>query len=170
MFPIQLNTHIGYLPKLKLHYLEISEEVVQSLGGKFKVRMICTVNSKVTFQCGLVALGQGRGYITISGSRMKKASLSRGDQVSVLLENDDSEYGVEVPEELEELLRQDEEGNQRFSQLAMGMKRYIIQYVAGVKSSQLRIDRALLLIGNLKQLQPGKETFREMLGKGKREV
>ncbi|WP_187262381.1 YdeI/OmpD-associated family protein [Pontibacter beigongshangensis] len=168
MLPIQFQTHIDFLPKLKLHYLEIPEEVVRQLGGKFKVRLICTVNSAVSYQCGLVALGQGRGYITISGSRMKQAYLKRGDQVTVLLEKDDSEYGTKVPEELEELLRQDTEGNQRFTQLAPGMKRYIIQYVAGVKSSQLRIDRALLLIGNLKQLQPGRETFRELLGKGKR--
>ncbi|MFT2007793.1 DUF1905 domain-containing protein [Pontibacter sp. 13R65] len=168
MLPIQFTTHIDHLLKLKLHYLEVPEEVVQALGGKFKVRLICTVNGAVSYQCGLVALGQGRGYITISGSRMKQAHLRRGDKVQVLLEKDDSEYGAEVPEELEELLRQDEEGNRRFALLAPGMKRYIIQYVAGVKSSQLRLDRALLLIGNLKLLRPGKETFREILGKGKR--
>jgi hypothetical protein len=45
------------------------------------------------------------------------------------------------------------------------MQRYIIHYVASVKSSQLKIDRAFLLLTNLKKLPKGKETFRAMLGK-----
>lgn len=55
--------------------------------------------------------------------------------------------------------------NMRFELLKPGMQRYVLQYVAGVKSSELRIDRAILIIENLKVLKEGKETFREMLGK-----
>jgi len=69
-----------------------------------------------------------------------------------------------VPEELEELLRQDPEGERRFEMLTPGRQRYIIHYVNQVKSSQLRINRAMLLIGNLKKQPEGKESFRAMLG------
>ncbi len=42
--------------------------------------------------------------------------------------------------------------------------RYVIFYVSSVKSTQLRVDRAVRLIGNLKKLPVGKESFRQMLG------
>jgi uncharacterized protein YdeI (YjbR/CyaY-like superfamily) len=57
---------------------------------------------------------------------------------------------MDVPEELKELLAQDPEGKRRFDRLDCSVKeRYIIYYVTGVKSSQLRLERALLLITNL---------------------
>ena len=147
-----------------VHYVEVPQEVVQQLGGRLKVRLLCTVNEKVTFQCGLVALGNGSGYITLNAQRMKQAGLRNGDRVTVALAKDESTYGVEMPPELAELLDQDAEGMERFQGLPPGKQRYIIQYVGGVKNSQLRIDCALLLIGNLKRLPRGKESFRQMLG------
>ena len=163
--PIDYSTHIQRLAHLmNVHYIEVPEEIVQQLGGKLNVRLLCTINKLVTFQCGLVALGNGSGYISLNAQRMKQARVCNGDKVSVGLVKDESAYGVEVPPELTELLAQDEEGMQRFRCLAPGKQRYIIQYVGGVKSSQLRINRAIKLIENLKRLPLGKESFREMLG------
>jgi hypothetical protein len=45
------------------------------------------------------------------------------------------------------------------------MQRYIIHHADGVKSPQLRIERALMMIENLKKLPVGKEEFRRILGK-----
>lgn len=164
--PIVYTTPIRRLEYLMgVHYVEVPEAVVQQLGGKLNVRLLCTVNGTCTFQCGLVALGQGSGYISLNSARMKQAKVRHGDAVTVALTKDDSAYGVEKPPELTELLEQDEEGNRRFHLLPPGKQRYIIQHVGGVKSSQLRIDRAILLIENLKRLPHGKESFREILGK-----
>ncbi|WP_114783224.1 DUF1905 domain-containing protein [Botryobacter ruber] len=163
--PVTYKTSINRLEHLMgTHYLEVPPEVIQQLGGKLKQRLHCTVNHTLTFQCGLVALGQGAAYISLNNKRMKEAGIKFGDVVHVSLQPDESEYGMEVPEELAELLRQDDEGQRRFRLLTPGKQRYIIQYVASVKSSQLRIDRALLLINNLKTLPVGKESFRQMLG------
>ncbi len=162
---ITFDTHIHRLEKLRLNYLEVPGEVVAQLGAGFNIRLICSVNGAAPFQCGLVALGQGRGYITLSSKRMKAWGLQLGDQVQVRLEEDKSEWGMEVPEEFTELMRQDEEGNRRFKLLPPSKQRYVIYYVAGVKSSQLRIDRAIMLIENLKRLPVGNESFRAMLGK-----
>ena len=86
------------------------------------------------------------------------------DEVTVSLKKDESEFGMEVSEELKELLDQDAEGMRRFKMLPPGKQRYIIHYVNTVKSSQKRIDRAILLITNLKKTKEGKESFRQMLG------
>lgn len=164
--PTTFTTRIHSLDYLLgMTYLEVPPHIVQQLGGSFSIRLVCTVNGTLSWQCGLVALGQGAAYISISARRMKELRVRLGDEVQVSLVRDESKYGVPVPEELQELFEQDPEGFQRFQQLAPGKQRYIINYVATVKSSQLRIERAVRLIGNLKRLPAGKENFRAILGK-----
>ena len=161
---IKFDTVINRLRHLNMCYLEVPKNIVQRLGGKISARLLCTVNGSLTYQCGLVALGEGRAYISINSKRMKQLGVKLGDGVSVTLKKDDSKYGMEVPAELSELLRQDDEGRERFSKLSPGKQRYTINYVSTVKSSRLRIERAIFLIENLKRLPVGKETFRGMLG------
>lgn len=162
---LEFETHIDTLEYLLgVSYLFIPERVVKALGGIQSGRLICTVNGSPGFQCGLVALSQGNAYITINKARMKKLKLKVGDSVQVKLEKDESEYGMEIAEELETLLQQDKEGMRRFRLLSPGKRRYIIQHVGAVKSPQLRLDRAITLIGNLKQTTEGKENFRMILG------
>lgn len=165
MKPISLTTHIDKLSYLNTMYLEIPADVVKKIGGIGKQRLICEVNKQIKFQCGLMSLSEGRAYISINSKRMKELGVERGDSVKIILTEDNSEYGVEVPDELLELFRQDPEGKKRFDLLKPGMQRYILNYVATVKSTQLRIDRAFLLISNLKKQPIGKESFKEMLGK-----
>ncbi len=167
--PIQFQTYISRLAHLVgMHYLEIPATIVKKLAANFNIRLLCTVNDSITFQCGLVALGNGSAYISINAKRMKTLGVKNGDEVTVILKEDKSKYGMEVPKELSELFKQDLEGKKRFDLLPPGKQRYIIYYVSQVKSTQLRIDRAILLITNLKRLPLGKEAFREMLGLEKR--
>lgn len=163
---VSFNTIIGTLPHLVgMRYMEIPPNIVQQLGGKFSLRLICTVNGQLSFQGGLVSLGEGAAYISINQKRMKELGVDVGDSVHLKLDKDESEYGLPVPEELIELFAQDDEGFNRFKGLAKGMQRYILNYVDTVKSPQKRVDRAILLITNLKKCKEGKETFRQILGK-----
>jgi hypothetical protein len=161
---MKFDSSISKLDHLNTHYIEIPVTIVKKLGGKFNVRLLCTLNNKLTFQCGIVALGEGKGYISINAKRLATLNLKKGDKVDVQLKKDDSEFGADVPEELAEVFAQDQEGFQRFEKLVAGKQRFIIRHVTTVKSSQLRIERALSLINNLKRLAPGKETFKGMLG------
>lgn len=163
---VSFSTTIGTLSHLVgTRYLHIPASIVQELGGKLSLRLLCTVNGKLTFQGGFVSLGNGDAYISINQKRMKELGVETGDTVQLKLEKDNSEYGVPVPEELVELFAQDEEGFGRFKALAKGMQRYILNHVSSVKSPQKRVDRAVMLISNLKKCKPGKERFREILGK-----
>lgn len=165
MEAITFDTTIRDLEYLNSRYLFIPASVVEAFGGCGKKRVIVTINGKLTYQSGFMALGEGNAYITINAARMKQLGVTTGDAVEVKLEEDKSRYGMEMPPELEEVLRQDPVGAERFSQLRPAMQRYVLYHVAGVKNPQSRVDRALKLIGNLKRLAPGKESFKEMLGK-----
>ena len=146
MKPIKFNSFIDKLSYLKTFYIEVPATVVTKIGGIGKMRLLCEVNKQLTFQCGLISLSEGRAYISINSKRMKELGVERGSEVSIILTEDSSEYGVDVPEELSELFKQDPEGKQRFDLLKPGMQRYILQYVNTVKSVQLRVDRAFFLI------------------------
>jgi len=162
----ELETHIGKLDYLLgVNYIYVPESMVEILGGLKGGRLVCTLNKKVSFQCGLMSLSNGDAYITVNKTRMKQLKLQTGDQVHVQFKKDESEYGMDMCEELQELLLQDIEGKARFDALSPGMQRYIIYYVGQVKSPALRLNRSILLIGNLKELPPGKETFKAILGK-----
>lgn len=164
-FKIQYHIQIKKLEHLvSMRYLEVPPSIIKKIGGKFNVRLLCTVNNAITFQGGIVALGNGSGYISFNLKRMKEVGVKDGDVVQVLLKPDPSKYGMEVPPELLELFKQDKDGKKRFDRLTAGKQRYIIHYVSTVKNSQKRIDRAILLIENLKKLPEGKESFRAMLG------
>ena len=128
-------------------------------------RYFIQVNDSEVWQAGVVALGDNKGYITVKKEILKKNHLTIGDEVTVTLERNFSEYGIEVSEEFLEVLRQDPEGERRFNLLALGMRRYIIYYVNLVKSSNKKIERALFLISNLKNIPEGQEDFRKILGK-----
>lgn len=148
-----------------IHYLLIPATVVEQLGGSFSIRLWCSVNDVLKWQCGLVALGNGDAYISMNAQRLKKLRVSLGDELLVTLEKDESQYGIDVPEELNELFLQDPEGYRRFQTLVPGKQRFIIRFITDVKSSQLKIERAVTLIENLKRLPVGKEGFKEILGK-----
>ncbi len=165
MKPISFKTHIDKLSYLKTFYLEIPATVVKKVGGIGKVRLLCEVNKQITFQCGLMSLPEGKAYISINSKRMKELGVENGDTVAIILTEDTSEFGIDVTEELSQLFKQDPEGKHRFDLLKPGMQRYILNYVNTVKSPQLRVDKAFMLISNLKNLTPGKETFKEILGK-----
>ena len=163
---ISFESHIGKLEYLLgVNYIFVPAKTLNECGGIKSGRWICHLQNQIKFQCGFVSLAEGNAYITVNKTRMKKLNLQTGDHVKVQLEKDESEYGLDMCEELETLLQQDEEGLERFNKLSPSMQRYVIFYVSQVKNPQLRIDRSLLLIGNLKQIPEGKETFKAMLGK-----
>lgn len=165
-YDIKFNTRICRLEYLlNVRYLEVPARIVEKLGGISKQRLICTVNDMLTFQCGMVALGDGKGYITLNKKQLNKLDVGLGDEVCVHLKPDQSKYGMDVPDELQEWLSQDQEANERFEDLSPGKQRYIIYYVSGVKSPHKRMERTALLMQNLKRMPEGKFSFRFLLGK-----
>ncbi|HCD52728.1 MAG TPA: hypothetical protein DEQ34_09795 [Balneolaceae bacterium] len=160
--PITFTSYLDYLPKLKLTHITVPAEIVERTGGP-GVRLLCSINGNPKFHCGMVAKGGGTAYITVNKARIKKWKLEENEELLVTIEEDRSKYGVPVPEEFEALLEQDRHGAELFEQLPAGTQRYIINHVNGVKSSQKKIDRAIMLINNLKTM-PEKFDMRHLLG------
>lgn len=113
-------------------------------------RVICSINGHDGFQCALMPSG-GRFYIMVSKEKRARFGISAGDTVTVELVADDSEFGAPMPEELEEVLNQDPEGQQFFDRLTAGKKRSIMYFVSKIKDIDKRIHTALIFIEHIKQ-------------------
>lgn len=124
-------------------------------GSKRVVAIVSTEGESVEYQCGLIPRGKGKTVIMVNKDIRTKLRIDAGSNVRVRLRKDESEYGLEMPEELAELLRQDGEGSRWFHALPEGKQRTLIYIVSSMKNSTRRIERALTIVEHLKAREGG---------------
>lgn len=141
--------------------LPVSNSVAdQLIEGKDR-RIICHIQGIQAFHCALLPDGNGSWYILLNNKRKKDLGLTQGEEISIELEKDRSEYGMEMPLELREVLDQDEQADMLFHKLTPGRMRNIIHSVASVKSTDIKIRRALVYAEHLKK-NKGKIEYKEL--------
>ncbi len=133
------------------HFLIVEHSTV----AKFKFednykRVICSINGDTGFQCALLPWGD-RFYIIVNKKRRDAIGIVEGDTVDVELTKDESKYGLPVPEELVEVLKQDNEGDKLFHALSAGKQRSLIYLINNIKDIDRRIHTALIVLEHLKE-------------------
>jgi uncharacterized protein YdeI (YjbR/CyaY-like superfamily) len=103
----------------------------------------------VSFQCALLP-SDGDFVIVVNKVKRTQLGIVDGDKISVELAQDESKYGLPMPEELREVLKQDPAGNKLFHSLTAGKQRSILYFVGKVKDIDRRIHTALIFIEHLK--------------------
>ncbi|MBC7390145.1 MAG: DUF1905 domain-containing protein [Opitutaceae bacterium] len=124
-------------------------------------RVVCTLNNQTEFQCALMHKGDGNFFININKKIRDSLKLKLATQVSVSLRKDESEYGLPMPDELNETLLQDEDGHEIFHALSPGKQRTLIYIASSVKDTQKRINRAIAIVTHLKSTN-GKINFKQL--------
>ena len=133
------------------HVLRVPKSKVVSFGFKGNLRrVVCTLNGTETFNCALFP-SRGDYLITLNKKLREKLAVEVGDAVSIELEKDASKYGMPMPEEFAEVLRQDSEGDRLFNALSPGNQRLMLKLIVFVKDVDKRIARALAGIELLKR-------------------
>jgi len=123
-------------------------------GNKFEKkngsrRVVCTINGTETFQCALMPHGDDF-MIIVNKQKRERLGVAGGDKVSVELKHDDSKYGLPMPKEFQEVLRQDREGSKLFHNLTAGKQRSILWWLGKIKDIDKRIHVALIFLEHLK--------------------
>ncbi|MDX2189351.1 MAG: YdeI/OmpD-associated family protein [Bacteroidota bacterium] len=161
-FPFTFTTEIQKINSALWNYVIFVPENVSQFCVETSIkRLVCTLNDEISFQCALTPYGNNIWYIHLSAKIRKQLSLKEGSKVSVNLVKDTSEYGLPMPEEFREVLYSDEEGNQYFHALTPGKQRSLLYIAANVKSIDLRIKRAIVIIEHLKMMN-GKIDFKKL--------
>lgn len=126
-----------------MHYVLVPAEVRQQFYTKGPARVVATIGSLAPFQCGLMPMRTGEGYLIVNKARQKVLRLSQGDKVEVSIQPDISEFGAPMPEELEAVLAQDPDAKATFDGLTAGKKRAVMYAVMRCKGVEARIEAAV---------------------------
>lgn len=133
------------------HFLIIEKEIVAKFAfeDKFK-RVVCSINGGGAFQCALLPWGE-LFYIIVNKKKRDEVGVVTGDMIDVVLVKDESKYGLPMPEEFEEVLNQDPDGDRLFHELGKGKQRSILYLLSRSKDVDVRIHHALIVVEHLKE-------------------
>ncbi|MEL6652413.1 MAG: YdeI/OmpD-associated family protein [Bacteroidota bacterium] len=136
---------LGQLEKRKggYYYFRIDASVVDQFERKRSTRLVCEVEGKVSYSCGLNHLGDGNYFIILSNKNREKAGITLGDEVHFSIKEDPNPLGVAVPEVLDVLLQQDPEAKQIYDQITDGKKRSLIYTIMKIKDIDKQIQTTL---------------------------
>ena len=145
------------------HSLSIPEEIVKPFleKGHQRVEIVARFEG-VSIRFHGAIQKRGKGYYLMFGKQNQKSlGVFPNDYFQLQFFEDTSKYGVEMPEEFDAVLQSDPEAMELFESLTMGKKRGLIYAILRYKSSQTRIDKALILCENLKRgIRDPRELFR----------
>jgi Domain of unknown function (DUF1905)/Bacteriocin-protection, YdeI or OmpD-Associated len=147
--------------KLWTCHIEIPSAIAAIFLAEGSQRVVCTINKTHTYQCALLSFGEGRRVVTVNKATAKKLNLQYGNTAEVTLQKDESQYGLPMPEEFEEILKSDAMGNRFFEALTDGKKRTLLYMAAKPKSSDTRINIGLIIMEHLKA-ENGKIDFKKL--------
>ncbi|MEQ9007917.1 MAG: YdeI/OmpD-associated family protein [Ekhidna sp.] len=161
MNPLTLKTTIlKFESELWSYYVPIPKKIGNSFIDGDNRRVKCTINSGEPIYSALMHKGDVYS-IYMKKEFLKKNKLSEGDEVRVTLEKDNTEYGMPVPESLQVLMDQDDEGVKFFKQLTMGKQRSLIHIVGKVKNVDSQLAKGLAIMHHLKEAK-GELAFKRL--------
>jgi len=140
------------------HHFWVAEDAAAALLTNGNRRVICMINGQVRISAALMP-DKGRHFILLNKQVRGQLGVLCGDQITVTLESDTSEFGMEMPEEFQTVLLQDETANHLFHALTPGKQRALIHIVGKVKNTDSRIRKALAIAHHLNETE-GKIDFK----------
>lgn len=151
---IQFTGQLSWLDgPMFTHSIRIPEDVGTTFRtGKGAIRVLCSIEGSTEFPCALNP--RGNEYIIIvSKAFIKQHKLAGVSHFQVSI-RPDPDNGLLLPEELQEVLDQDEWGSRLFNALLPGRKRGYIYYVRSAKTVDTRIKWAFEIVQKLKTSKP----------------
>lgn len=122
-------------------YLKIDAKIINQYSKKRATRMICNIDEKVSYRCGLNHLGDGNFYVIVAGKYLKELNKELGEKVSYRIDEDPDQLGVEIPEVLIVLLEQDSDLKEVFDKLTDGKKRSLIYSFVKLKDIDKQVKK-----------------------------
>ncbi|MDA9938076.1 YdeI/OmpD-associated family protein [Salibacteraceae bacterium] len=130
----------------------VPEQFIIEFGDEKSPRVKALFNQKHESHISVKCRNEER-YIVINKTIRKKLNLQLGDLVDIKLEKEVSEYGMPMPEELDEMLAQEQKARKYFQALTPGKQRTLIYLVSNLKSSDARIRKSLGIVEHLSEYE-----------------
>jgi hypothetical protein len=142
-------------------HIKVDKKIADKVTSKESRRVVCTLQQTTSFQGALMPDGKGHFFINVNNQLRKKLKLNEYDSVHVSFVPDTSKYGLPLPVEFEELLKQDLAGSDLFEALTDGKKRTLLFIIGKPKSPDLRIRNGIVILEHLKKTN-GKIDYKQL--------
>ncbi|SFU12949.1 Bacteriocin-protection, YdeI or OmpD-Associated [Algoriphagus locisalis] len=142
------------------HHIPIPDDISSQMMDKKHRRVLIWINEEGPYHMALMK-AKDYWYVLINKELRSRFKLDEMQGFSVKIDRDHSEYGHEMPEELQVLMDQDEEGADYFKKLTPGKQRMMVYTVTKVKNPESRMRKALAIIHHLK-LTKGKLDYKQL--------
>jgi len=146
------------------HGIIIPHKIAQPFkdGGHSRVALKASVREREISFHGKLHFYKERYLISFGKRYQKELGVDRTSEFTLQLLENQSKYGVEMPEEFQAVLDSDPMASDGFEALTDGKKRSLIYYISRFKISQTRIDKALIISENIKMgVTDGKEMIKD---------
>ncbi|CAN0482832.1 unnamed protein product [Phaeothamnion confervicola] len=138
---------VEYKNMLVSTVVEMPIDIVMKLPAG-RVRVEGKLN-QVPFNLAIQSKKNGPKYLSVSQAMRKSAGVKLGDKVKLNFAIVDPDK-LDLPEEMEAVLAQDDEGAKKWNKLTVGLQRSLVHYINGSKNVDVRIERAIFLINKVK--------------------
>lgn len=132
------------------YHVKVPQDVYDLFVKNKIKRLLVRYNGEGPLHNSFLSKAGGIKYIKLNKPTMKDMNLQVGDTLQVEIEEDNSKYGMPIASEMEELLIQDVEGEQLFHKLTPGKIRSLLFKINGYKTSDKRIEIAVIILEHLK--------------------
>ncbi len=151
MANIKFSAEVHYLPDAH-QYLVIyfPKTLIEESDIKPMDRLKVSFTGGGYIHCALKKDKQGRYCIYLGKFFRDRSGIKQGQEVELTVEKDESDLGMEMPIEMEEVLAIDEEAHKIWNDITPGRKRSALYFIIKAKQEETRIKRALLVAENLK--------------------
>ncbi len=133
-----------------MHYIELTGDDVQRLTAAGNKRVVCRLNNQLDLHAAIMKTKEGMYYVMIGLKYLKQLKLTINSKVIAAISIDKTDLQFNIPEEFAEVIATDSKAKVIFDSLTAGNKRGLIALVNMVKSSDKKIERALLIAEKLK--------------------
>jgi bifunctional DNA-binding transcriptional regulator/antitoxin component of YhaV-PrlF toxin-antitoxin module len=133
------------------HFIPVAKKIADLFNfEKGSRRVVCTLNGTETFPCALLP-HDGAFFVMVNKAIRTRLGIEAGDTVSVEIAKDESKYGMPMPEEFQEVLNQDAEGDRLFHALKPGKQRSMLYFIGKFRDVDRRIHTSLIFLEHLKR-------------------
>jgi hypothetical protein len=151
MLPISFDAVLEPVDeKMAHHFIVVPDAIAEKfVDGKGAPRILCSVHGSPEFPCALNPR-HDRYVIIASKQLIRRNKLSVSYQFNVSIRQDPSN-GLALPQELAEVLDQDDLALKAYDALNDGHKRGIIHYINQARTLDSRIKRSLEIMEKMKE-------------------
>jgi len=128
-------------------YIEIPKDLADKIKPNYRstYRVKGKIDQEEIYGMALTPIGEGHFILALKTSLRRQLKKEEGDMVHLQLE-EDTDFKIEIPEDLEICLCEEEVWMERFMSLAKSHRNYFIKWINEAKTEPTRTKRIALTV------------------------